>query len=353
MADKHIEVINVSKHFKTDSGQATALDNVSFEVNRGDIFGIIGQSGAGKSTLLRTLNKLEDVSFGRVFVDNIDIASIDYASLLNLRKKIGMIFQHFNLFSSRSVVANVEFPLISSGYKRSEARKTALALLERVGLQEKAFDKPSKLSGGQKQRVGIARALAHNPEILLCDEATSALDPETTHSILSLLKEINKELGITIILITHDMGVIKKICNRLVVLSKGKIVETGSTHEIFSNPKAEETQRLLSPLSLDGISSLNGYFESKPTHQKYKKILKLSFPGKTLSQGIPISVLYLLGKESEIIKSNIEQYESFILGNIIAVTPQHLDLEVLRLNPVIKDYNVNIEVMGYVSDHAG
>lgn len=227
---------------------SAALQDIAFAVHRGESFGIIGRSGAGKSTLLRTINALELPSTGHVKVDGVDVASLDEAALVGLRRRIGMIFQHFNLLSAKTVFENVALPLRVAGVPKAQIAPRVNELLALVGLSGKADAYPAMLSGGQKQRVGIARALVHRPEILLCDEATSALDPETTDSILSLLRDVQREFGLTVVLITHDMGVIHQACDRVLVLDQGCIAELGPVDEVFENPLAEATRALLRPL---------------------------------------------------------------------------------------------------------
>lgn len=245
MEDCIIEIENLNKNYKTDSGKVSALKNVNLKVERGEIMGVIGFSGAGKSTLVRCINKLEIPDGGKIKVLGEDISKASGAKLLRLRRKMGMIFQNFNLLSQRNVLKNVTFPLEIAKVKRAERTERAKRLLEEVRLSDKLKAYPSQLSGGQKQRVAIARALASNPEILLCDEATSALDPETTSQILSLLKEINEKYGLTVIVITHQMNVVKKICDRVAVLDGGVISEVGTVDEVFSYPKSQAAQRLI------------------------------------------------------------------------------------------------------------
>ncbi|GFE74559.1 methionine ABC transporter ATP-binding protein [Novosphingobium sp. TCA1] len=236
-----------------------ALAGVDLEIGRGEVFGIIGRSGAGKSTLVRLLNGLERPSSGRVLIDGTDVASLSADGLRALRSRVGMIFQNFGLLWSRTVFDNVALPLRIGGASRAEIAAKVPALLERVGLSEHGAKYPAQLSGGQKQRVGIARALATNPEILLCDEATSALDPETTRNILDLLADLNRELGLTIVLITHEMEVVRQVCDRVVVLHAGRAVETGDVADVFLHPRASETQALIAeadehadPIGFDG-----------------------------------------------------------------------------------------------------
>lgn len=251
-----IRVENISKTFRANNGQVEALKNISFSIGEADIFGIIGLSGAGKSTLVRCLNLLEKPTEGNVYVDGKNLMRLSEKELRKERQDIGMIFQHFNLLMQRNVLDNVCFPLEIAGVGRKEAKKRALELLETVGLGEKAKAYPAQLSGGQKQRVAIARVLANNPKILLCDEATSALDPQTTRSILNLLKEINQKYGITIVVITHEMAVVRTICSKVAVLSHGRLVEEGTVEELFRAPRTEEAKQL--------ISTLFGYIAGLP-----------------------------------------------------------------------------------------
>jgi len=242
-----IRLVDVEKRYAGTGG--AALAGVSLEVVRGEVFGVIGQSGAGKSTLIRLINALERPTAGRVEVDGIDVAGLAPAALRVLRRRIGMIFQNFGLLSSRTVAANVAFPLKLADMPRAERDAKVAALLDRVGLTEHADKYPAQLSGGQKQRVGIARALATDPDILLCDEATSALDPETTRQVLALLRDLNRDLGLTIVLITHEMDVVRASCDRVAVLEQGRVVETGAVADIFAAPSHPATRRMLAALA--------------------------------------------------------------------------------------------------------
>lgn len=237
-----IQLTNVKKTFNGKNGNIQAVNDVSLNVEKGDIYGIVGYSGAGKSTLVRLLNGLELPTSGEVIVNDQDITKLKNKELRTFRKKIGMIFQHFNLLWSRTVLENIQLPLELAGVPKSKRKERAEELLRLVGLEGRGQAYPSQLSGGQKQRVGIARALANDPEILLCDEATSALDPQTTEEVLDLLLAINKKLNLTIVLITHEMNVIRKICNKVAVMELGKIVEEGSVREVFRHPKQEVTK---------------------------------------------------------------------------------------------------------------
>ena len=242
-----IKVEHLSKTFGAGDSQVAALQDVNLEVKKGEIFGIIGLSGAGKSTLVRCINLLERPDEGKVLFHDKDLMSLSAKALRKERRIISMIFQSFNLLDQRTALDNICFPLELSGVSKKQARKRALELLEIVGLPDKANAYPVQLSGGQKQRIAIARALASDPEVLLCDEATSALDPKTTKSILQLLQTINKERGITVIIITHDMSVIEQICHRVAILDAGRVAETGPVEDVFHNPKSKAGRRLVSP----------------------------------------------------------------------------------------------------------
>ena len=247
-----IEIRNLTKTFPASAPDGTsttfdALKNVSLTINDGDIYGIIGMSGAGKSTLVRCINMLERPSVGQVLMDGVDLGALTPKALREVRRDVTMIFQGFNLLMQRTCLANIMFPLELSGVKRAEAKKKAKELLETVGLPDKANAYPAQLSGGQQQRIAIARALATNPKVLLCDEATSALDPNTTHSILELIRRINRELGITVIIITHQMSVVEEVCSHVAILDAGCVVETGEVAEVFANPKSDAAKRLVYP----------------------------------------------------------------------------------------------------------
>lgn len=241
-----ILIQNVSKTYSTKDGNVQALKNVNLSIEQGDIYGIIGMSGAGKSTLVRCINYLEEPTEGKIFIKGKELGSFSKKELRKQREDIGMIFQHFNLLMQKSVLENICFPLYIHVKKKTDARKRAKELLEIVGLSDKAKAYPAQLSGGQKQRVAIARALASNPKILLCDEATSALDPQTTASILDLLKEINQKFGITIVIITHQMSVVREICSHVAIMKSGEVVEDGKVSEIFTHPKSDVARELIS-----------------------------------------------------------------------------------------------------------
>ncbi len=242
-----IEIRNLNKTFRAPSGDIAALTDVNLTIGDGEIFGIIGLSGAGKSTLVRCLNLLERPTSGQVVIDERELTALSKKELLEVRRNIGMIFQSFNLLEQRTALGNILFPLEVAGVSKNKARARAAELLDLVGLRERASAYPSQLSGGQKQRVAIARALATKPKYLLCDEATSALDPNTTRSILELLREINRNLGVTIIVITHEMGVIESICERVAVIDSSRIAEVGSVRDIFTNPQSDIARELILP----------------------------------------------------------------------------------------------------------
>ena len=242
-----IELRNLSKRFQVSGGAVEALRDVSLTIRDGDIYGIIGMSGAGKSTLVRCINMLERPTEGAVLLDGRDLGTMSKKELRQTRRKVTMIFQSFNLLMQRTCLKNIALPLRLAGVPRAEAEGRAMKLLETVGLPDKANAYPAQLSGGQQQRVAIARALATNPQVLLCDEATSALDPKTTHAILELIRDINRDMGITVIVITHQMSVVQEICNRVAILENGAVVEEGDVAQVFANPRAEATRNLVYP----------------------------------------------------------------------------------------------------------
>lgn len=266
-----IEMKDIYKTFHRKNVKTDALKGVSLKVEEGDIFGVIGYSGAGKSTIVRMVNYLERPTKGQVVVDGQALDQLNAAQLRDVKKQIGMIFQHFNLLESKTIFDNVAMPLILSKKKKPEIKERVMELLEFVGLSDKANSFPSELSGGQKQRVGIARALALNPKILLCDEATSALDPQTTKSILQLLKRVNEKYNITIMIITHEMSVIQEICNRVAVMEQGEIIEQGTVLEVFGSPKHPTTQSFVSTVIRNQVpDSVWKVLESKPGSRVYR-----------------------------------------------------------------------------------
>jgi D-methionine transport system ATP-binding protein len=310
-----IQIKNLTKIYYTPGQEIKALDNVSLSVNRGEIFGIIGLSGAGKSTLIRCINMLEKPTQGNIIVDGQDITSLSKKELHLARQKIGMIFQQFNLLSSRSVFDNVMFPLEIAHVPMKEARQRVTELLELVGIADKARVYPDQLSGGQKQRVGIARALANNPKILLSDEATSALDPQTTRSILKLLKDINAQLNLTILLITHDMNVIKQVCDRVAVIDDSRIAEVGDVLSLFSNPGTDISKSFINAIvKKDGV---DGYTEKLlKEHDTYSCLIRVSFIGSSAGDPIISSMIKEYGIDANILYGNIDQVKETPFGNL-------------------------------------
>lgn len=307
-----IQLENITKEFKTKKGIVKAVDGINLHVKKGEIHGVIGYSGAGKSTLIRCVNLLERPTTGKVLIDNIDITSLSLNDLRKTRQKIGMIFQHFNLLKTATVYNNIAVPLKLLGYNDSEVKNRVAKYAEIVGLTEKLDSYPSQLSGGQKQRVAIARALAQEPEILLSDEATSALDPETTDAILELLLKINRELGITILLITHEMNVIQKICDDVSVLESGTVVEYGSAIKLFSKPQHPTTRKFLNTISQRNLSpslieqlNLSG------------SVIRLTFLGESTGKPLLAEVSKVYDVQPNILTANIIELKNGIVGNIV------------------------------------
>lgn len=315
-----IELKNISKIFQTEDGNFTAVDDVSLSVKKGEIFGIIGYSGAGKSTLVRAINLLGRPTSGSVTVRGKDFLSLSAKELREERKKIGMIFQHFNLMKSRTVESNVAFPLKRSGLSKTEISERVKELLKLVEIEGKSKDFPSQLSGGQKQRVAIARALANNPDILLCDEATSALDPTTTRSILALLKRLNKELGLTIVIITHQMEVIKEICDKVAVMENGKVVESGEVFDIFAKPQNEVTKRFIrSTSNLSKVEQLIAE-DSPVVHlEKDEKLVRFTYITKNVSEPLISAISRLYEVTINIIFAEIEIVQDAPIGGTVAI----------------------------------
>ncbi|WP_062349919.1 methionine ABC transporter ATP-binding protein [Bacillus kwashiorkori] len=304
----------VGKKFQSKDREIQAVEDVSFAVEEGEIFGIIGFSGAGKSTLLRLVNLLERPTTGTVYVDNLAIDKLSQKELRKLRQNIGMIFQNFNLFNSRTVFGNVAYPLRIAKLPKDEISRRVTELLRFVGLEDKANSYPDQLSGGQKQRVGIARALATSPKILICDEATSALDPETTNEILHLLKKVNEELNITILLITHEMNVIRKICDRVAVMENGRIIEEGTVLDIFSNPKTKTTRNFISSILNDSLSDTL----RKNLHSEGTKVLyRLTFKGEVTKRPILSEIAKNFNVDVNIINGTIDEIQGGLFGNLM------------------------------------
>ena len=290
-----IELKNICKEFKTKKGSFTALRDVSLDINDGEIFGIIGLSGAGKSTLVRCINYLEKPTSGQVIIDGRELGALTKKELLKLRQNIGMIFQGFNLLEQRTVLKNICFPLEISGRSKADAQKRARELLELVGLSDKENAYPSQLSGGQKQRVAIARALAPEPKYLLCDEATSALDPDITRSILELMSEINRKLGVTIVVITHEMKVIDTICDRVAVMDNSIVTEVGEVASVFAEPKSEIAKKLILP-ELKTVKNITGGERIRLIYNGESSFTPL-LSNIILSCGVPLNILHAETKD--------------------------------------------------------
>ncbi|MGE7622176.1 methionine ABC transporter ATP-binding protein [Viridibacillus sp. NPDC096237] len=313
-----LKIQNLMKIYKTKKGKVTGVNNVSLKINKGEVFGIVGYSGAGKSSLLRCINLLERPTSGSIVVNGQDLTKLKGEQLRKARLKIGMIFQHFYLISQKTVGENIEFALRAAATPPARIKARVKELLEMVGLAEKIDVYPAQLSGGQKQRVGIARALANNPSILLCDEATSALDPKTTVSILRLLKKINREFDITIVLITHEMDVVKEICDRMVVMQDGKVIEEGSVYDIFANP--------VEPLTQEFISSVVS-FELPPTILKgvKGKMVKVLFKGDVAGEGVISDMIQNFDVHGNFLHGTIEYIQEKPLGIFLMELQGHPD----------------------------
>lgn len=308
-----ILIKDVSKTFETKDGSVHALKNVSLSIESGDIYGIIGMSGAGKSTLVRCMNFLEVPSEGKVLIDGKSLSEFSPKELRKEREKIGMIFQHFNLLMQKNVLENVCFPLYIQGKKKAEARAKALELLEIVGLADRAKAYPAQLSGGQKQRVAIARALASDPQILLCDEATSALDPQTTSSILELLQDINQKFGITIVIITHQMSVVREICTHVAIMKDGEVKEQGLVEEIFSHPKSQVAKELISKDSGNDVES------KKLTQSEIQdgEIVRIVFSENSAFEPVIANLILTFHEPVNILKANTKNVGGVAKGEMI------------------------------------
>ncbi len=325
-----IELRNLNKTFKTAQGEVSAVRDVNLTIDDGDVFGIIGFSGAGKSTLVRCINLLERPTSGEVVVNGTDLMKLNRKQLRGARKKIGMIFQQFNLLAQRTVEANVRYPLDIAGVKKAQADERVAELLKLVDLEDKAKSYPSQLSGGQKQRVAIARALASDPEIILCDEATSALDPITTRSILALLKELNERLGVTIVVITHEMRVVEQICNHVAVMSDGEIKEVGTVHDVFLNPQSETAKRLIEPSSNDAL-------------QVTENTLRLAFTGDESGAPVISDMTVKCNTMVNILSANTENIGGKAFGQMLIELPDSAD-EKRRITDYLDERGIHYEV---------
>ncbi|WP_407314268.1 methionine ABC transporter ATP-binding protein [Pseudomonas sp. nanlin1] len=348
LANAHVRFVGLGKTYLGKQGPVEALSGIDLDIQRGEIFGIIGRSGAGKSSLIRTINRLEAPSEGSVLIDQVDIAQLDENHLVALRRRIGMIFQHFNLMSAKTVWQNVELPLKVAGLAPAQRQRKVSELLQLVGLSERQHAYPAQLSGGQKQRVGIARALVHDPHILLCDEATSALDPETTQAILALLRDINRQLGLTVILITHEMAVIRDICDRVVVLEQGRVVEQGPVWQVFGEPRHAVSRTLLAPLQHDLPADLSARLQPSAPSAEARLVLRLRVTGATGHEADLSSLFNLLGGRVELLQGGIERIQGHALGQlVVAVRQSPHPREVLLARAA--QWAQQVEVLGYVA----
>ena len=321
MAEYEIEVKHLSKTFEQKGVHVEALSDINLTIEAGDIYGIIGMSGAGKSTLVRCLNYLEKPTDGQVFIEGKDLGTLSEKELRAQRSDIAMIFQHFNLLMQKSVIDNICFPLQIHGVKRKDAKARARELLKTVGLEDKEKAYPAQLSGGQKQRVAIARALASDPKILLCDEATSALDPQTTASILELLKSINEQFNITIVIITHQMSVIREICNRVAIIEHGELVENGLVEDIFSHPKSKAARELiLRDLPEDGVKLEGAVAEQLERIQSDRK-LRIVFSENSAFEPVIANMILKFGTPVNILRADTKNVGGVAKGEMILGLP--------------------------------
>lgn len=325
-----IQVENLCKRFNTKGGTVEAAKNISFSIEKGEIFGIIGLSGAGKSTLVRCLNLLERPTSGTVRVNGKNLTELSEKELRKERQKIGMIFQHFNLLMQRTALDNVCFPMEIAGIKKAEARKKALEYLRIVGLEEKALSYPSQLSGGQKQRVAIARVLASDPQILLCDEATSAPDPQTTKAILELIKEINRDYGITVVVITHEMSVVQEICDKVAVLERGALVETGTVEELFRNPKTDEAKKLV----FSGRTQIQ--------EMKGKRLVRVTFQEKSSFEPVIANLVLTYRTPVNILYADTKNINGQAQGEMILQLPE-IEEVANKMIQYLRDINMGVE----------
>ena len=340
-----IEVQELCKTYETDEGKVEALQNITLSIRAGEIYGIIGMSGAGKSTLVRCLNYLERPTSGTVSIEGKDLGALSEAELRKMRREISMIFQHFNLLMQKNVIDNICFPLVIGGMKKKEARKRAQELLEIVGLSEKASAYPAQLSGGQKQRVAIARALTVNPKILLCDEATSALDPRTTQSILQLLKEINKNYGITIVIITHEMSVVREICSHVAIIGEGHLVEQGRVSDIFAHPKTPEAKELI----LKGSGTDRRTLEDQQRElMKGKSCIRIVFSVNSSFEPVIANMVLRFGQPINILRADTKNVEGIARGEMILSLPDDQSVQE-EMKAYLTERGLAVEeVNGYV-----
>ena len=340
-----IRLEQITKTFQSGRKTVTAVDNVSLSVNDGEIFGVIGFSGAGKSTLVRCINLLERPTSGKVWLDDVELTALPSAEVRRRRQEIGMIFQQFNLFAARTVFDNVAFPLRRQKLSRAAREQRVTELLKLVGLEQKAGAYPSELSGGQKQRVAIARALASGPKVLLCDEATSALDPQTTRATLRLLKDLNRKLGLTIILITHEMQVVKEICDRVAVMENGRVVEEGDVFTVFSNPRQPVTRNFISMTS--NLSRVYELLEQDAAITRLKPgqlILRMNYIERSACEALVSQLSRQFQVDLNIIFGNIEMIGDNPIGGLVVIVsgaPESIE----KTLGYLKDIHVGVEVI--------
>lgn len=338
-----IELQNVKKEFQGKEGTVTAIRDISISVNQGDIYGIIGYSGAGKSTMVRLLNGLELPTQGLVTVREQNLSKLSKKEMRVFRKKIGMIFQHFNLLWSRTVIENIMLPLELSSVPKNERYDKAQELLEIVGLKGRENAYPSQLSGGQKQRVGIARALANNPEILLCDEATSALDPQITDEVLDLLLAINRKLNLTIVLITHEMHVIRKICNKVAVMEQGEIVEEGDVMDVFRNPQKEVTKKFVQQ-ELEPEENMDELLQQLLSENSNSQIVHLHFREDSTSEPVISQVIRKFSIDISIIHGKVRQTKEGSFGTLTVIILGESN-EIEHTLQFFKEKQIGVEVL--------
>lgn len=344
-----IELNYISKVYE-GANRVEALKDINLSIKEGEIFGVIGLSGAGKSTLIRCINMLESPTSGEVIVDGTDLTKLSTSELREARKSIGMIFQHFNLLSSRTVYENIAFPLELQGLSKKEIKERIEPILDIVKLSERRDNYPSQLSGGQKQRVGIARALASNPKVLLCDEATSALDPQTTGAILELLKDINRRLNLTIVLITHEMHVIKEICDRVAVIEGGKILEEGPVVDVFTEPKEATTREFVNAIISQDLpkDALAHMTVSKTWNDGYNPMVRLTFKGNVTDEPIVAGLIRRFNLDVSILFGGVDYIQDTSFGRLIIV----LDGDKAQAEEAISylhELPIGSEVIGYVA----
>ncbi|UYZ21220.1 methionine ABC transporter ATP-binding protein [Mesobacillus jeotgali] len=330
----------VEKVYESRGNKVAALNGIDLEIKEGEIFGVIGFSGAGKSSLIRCVNLLERPTSGRVIVDGCDMTSLSVKEVREIKKNIGMVFQHFNLLNSKTVFDNVAMPLILAKLPKDKIKERVYQLLDFVGLADKADNYPDQLSGGQKQRIGIARALATQPKILLCDEATSALDPQTTSSILQLLKKINKEYNITILIITHEMSVIREICDRVAVIEDGRIIEEDTVFSVFSAPKTETARNFISTIMNDSIP--DSVYRIIEGNSGLHKVFRINFVGESAGQPLLSQLSKKFDINVNVLFGNITELQGIPFGNLI-VEFQGSDKEILRALNFIDQQKVSIK----------